>query len=543
MGSGLCGDFFAFSFDSQTGVITKLPTSSRTTRADHVSADGAVVVGYDLNASTSQRRLAVWADGAETILDPNGYNSSGVAGNGSAVVTGASLNFSFSNYGIYGMALVKWSHSGTSWVPQNLGVPAAWNDSDCNAMLVRGVSNDGNTVIGDAYYGGDAGQVNGERRPFIWRPTINGGVPMDLATHLATLDPSGQVFAGTTLLYTAGLSADGNTVLAAFSDSRQFCEVGNTLYTSFAGLVSFDGSQTGNEPPRIAVQPSDWSTRCTWAHWGTVINVIAGGSWPLNYQWQREDPSNPGQWLNLTSACSDIGDGFPGDSSWDYEGASGMQLRVNVINGDHSKDGRYRCVISNAYGSVTSDAAEFQFANPINPQGPYDTLGCTANPAVFSVTSVGGGAEYNWQYCTSVENDTWLSMGEGTVNLPAGTIIVTGVRTRTVTIDPGTLAPGSQHLFRCHIADSCNSLDTNPATLTVGSPCGLADLGQQGGVPALCGDQSLDNNDFIVFITFFFNGNPAADQGIQGGLPGHDGHFDNNDFIAFINNFFHGCTH
>jgi photosystem II stability/assembly factor-like uncharacterized protein len=70
----------------------------------------------------------------------------------------------------------------------------------------------------------------------------------------------------------------------------------------------------------------------------------------------------------------------------------------------------------------------------------------------------------------------------------------------------------------------------------VGCP---ADLGTAGGVPGH--DGLLNNNDFIAFITYFFNSDPAADVGSAGGLPGSDGQFNNNDFIAFINLFFAGC--
>ena len=51
----------------------------------------------------------------------------------------------------------------------------------------------------------------------------------------------------------------------------------------------------------------------------------------------------------------------------------------------------------------------------------------------------------------------------------------------------------------------------------------------------------LDNNDFIVFITYFFEGNMIADFGVAAGFPGHDGMLDNNDFVAFIDAFFAGC--
>ncbi|HYD01569.1 MAG TPA: GC-type dockerin domain-anchored protein [Phycisphaerales bacterium] len=69
-------------------------------------------------------------------------------------------------------------------------------------------------------------------------------------------------------------------------------------------------------------------------------------------------------------------------------------------------------------------------------------------------------------------------------------------------------------------------------------PC-PADLGAQGGIPGQ--DGVLDNNDFVVFIDYFFSSNPAADVGQQGGQPGSDAAFDNNDFVVFIDLFFAGC--
>ena len=66
-----------------------------------------------------------------------------------------------------------------------------------------------------------------------------------------------------------------------------------------------------------------------------------------------------------------------------------------------------------------------------------------------------------------------------------------------------------------------------------------ADIGAQGGVRGA--DGVLDNNDFIAFITLFFEADAVADQGVAGGLPGSDGAFDNNDFIAFIGAFFNDC--
>ncbi|MFT3683868.1 MAG: GC-type dockerin domain-anchored protein [Phycisphaerales bacterium] len=71
------------------------------------------------------------------------------------------------------------------------------------------------------------------------------------------------------------------------------------------------------------------------------------------------------------------------------------------------------------------------------------------------------------------------------------------------------------------------------------APCTSADVGSQGG--AAIPDAVLDNNDFIAFITLFFNQDPRADLGTTGGVLGSDGQWNNNDFIAFIDRFFYGC--
>ena len=70
-------------------------------------------------------------------------------------------------------------------------------------------------------------------------------------------------------------------------------------------------------------------------------------------------------------------------------------------------------------------------------------------------------------------------------------------------------------------------------------PCGPADVAQQGGIAGA--DGVLDNNDFVVFIDWFFAQLPEADRGVTGGIPGSDGAFDNNDFVVFIDQFFAGC--
>jgi hypothetical protein len=67
-----------------------------------------------------------------------------------------------------------------------------------------------------------------------------------------------------------------------------------------------------------------------------------------------------------------------------------------------------------------------------------------------------------------------------------------------------------------------------------------ADIGSAGGVAGP--DGALDNNDFIAFISAFFNDDMLlGDIGSQGGVAGPDNTLDNNDFIVFIDAFFNGC--
>ena len=74
------------------------------------------------------------------------------------------------------------------------------------------------------------------------------------------------------------------------------------------------------------------------------------------------------------------------------------------------------------------------------------------------------------------------------------------------------------------------------------APCGPADIGAAGGAPGPWGgDGVLDNNDFVVFIDWFFAHDARADRGATGGVPGSDGLFNNNDFVVFVDQFFGGC--
>jgi glucose/arabinose dehydrogenase len=69
-----------------------------------------------------------------------------------------------------------------------------------------------------------------------------------------------------------------------------------------------------------------------------------------------------------------------------------------------------------------------------------------------------------------------------------------------------------------------------------GTQPAIADVGAEGGAEG--SDAIYDNNDFIVFVNWFFDNDPRADIGVEGGARGSDQLLDNNDFIVFIDAFF-----
>ncbi len=363
-GFGLCGHFYAFRYDSLTGAFDRLPSSSNTTRADRVNHDGSVITGYDLDAANSLRRTSVWRNGVQTIIDPylGAKDNAAVNGPGTFVASGASPEFVATTFPpLTGVRLVRWAWTGSAWSPQNLGRPASYIDPSsgvpiaCSNMWAEAVSDDGNTIVGTALYGAAPPVIGGIFRPFIWSTSINAGVPIDLEAHLAS--QGSTIFTGGfTIDRVIGMSGDANAILVIIRDGRNTCTPPARSHSPFTiGVVYRNGTPIACDPPRIGLDPKDWIESHDYP-FGVSLNVTASGSWPLTYQWQREDPANPGAWLNLAESCSNFD-----DSNWDYEGVGKNQLRIGQHFGGGGRGGRYRVVISNACGSVASAPATVTF--------------------------------------------------------------------------------------------------------------------------------------------------------------------------------------
>jgi len=533
-GFGQCGDYHAFIYDAQTASFTALTSASgsKTTRADRVSNDGGVITGYDLgDVSDGEggfyegRRMCVWTNGVQSLLDTLGDGTSifPVNGPGTTIAGAPTAQFNLATFGSGGIKLVKWVRQpNDSWVPQNLGRPVSRDHGLSIDILValypQAVSDDGNTIVGTALY--NSLGPGGLARLFIWKPTLNGGVPIDLLDYIQATDPANPLLADGYLIESArSISADGNAIAVDVHDKRNTCTNGATSLETFsAGILYLNGASIGCEPARIAVGPSDW-TELQWTPYGIALNVAASGSWPLNYQWQRE--TSPGTWTDLDDECGD----FDREFEWGFEGTRTAQLRVGQQNCGGDRAGRYRVVVSNSCGSVTSNPATVAFSTTIDiVLQPSDAVACISSASHYSVGNLGSGpATYVWQISDPFVPGGYTDLYDDENYAFDGRLLtVSGSDTRNLEVIPDALgSTGSLYSFRCVITSPCASATSDAATLTI---C-PSDHDCNGFV---------NGDDFDAFIVVFELGEAAADFDRNGFVNG-------DDFDGFVVAFEAGC--
>lgn len=113
--------------------------------------------------------------------------------------------------------------------------------------------------------------------------------------------------------------------------------------------------------------------------------------------------------------------------------------------------------------------------------------------------------------------------------------IISGAQTRRLRIENPRLEDAGSYIVT--VSGNCVSATSRP--YIVSPRCGPADVGIPGGEEG--SDQRLDNNDFVVFVRWFFDGDDRADVASEGAVAGSDGTLDTNDFVLFIQRFFAGC--
>ncbi len=365
---GFCGEFRAFRCDTLLGTFESLPVQPGTTtaRADRVNGDGSVVVGYDLGNSPdpdgvggplqaySGRRLSVWRNGVQTILDAYGSQDNAcVTRDGTKVVGEISRT---SDQLIFGLEpnpqdqnkaeVVRWTFDGAAWVPESLGRPASWVVDELAIPPIRtmalSVSDDGETVVGVVWYNFTNFGPTSIIRPFIRKPSINGGVPMDLEAYiLSQLPPGDMTFSGIDIYHATGLSADGSSMLVYYRDTRSPCEtiIGN-------GIVYLDPVPC--TPPTVTLDSPGVVTTSETALFGfEVLNARVTGSLPMTTRWQKKSLTTA-EWVDV------VDDPCPEGSQFNYRGSDTPRFLVGTYTCDGGA-GDYRCVVTNACGSAISE--------------------------------------------------------------------------------------------------------------------------------------------------------------------------------------------
>ncbi len=260
------------------------------------------------------------------------------------------------------------------------------------------------------------------------------------ATPAITVNPSGQTIAQGQPV-TFNVSATGNaplsyqwernTVNIAGANSSSFTIASTSLADNgarfrcvvtngFGTATSNDATLTVTAPPNISTNPLDQTVT---QGQPATFNVSATGSTPLSYQWERNT-------VNIAGANS---------SSFTIASTS---LADNGA--------RFRCVVTNGFGTATSNEATLTVTAPPNiSTNPLDQTVTQGQPATFNVSATGSTPlSYQWQ--------------RNTVN-------IAGANSSSFTIASTSLADNGAR-FRCVVTNGFGTATSNEATLTVQPP-------------------------------------------------------------------------
>jgi hypothetical protein len=235
------------------------------------------------------------------------------------------------------------------------------------------------------------------------------------------------------------------------------------------------------------------------------FSVVATGSGPFTYHWRR----------NAVAIDAAI---FP----------SALTSTLSFNSVTTADVGLYDCVVTNACGSVPSNAATLTVNGPPSiSQPPASQTRCPSVAATFSVAADGlGTLAYQWQW-RALGGTDWLN-------------VVDGLNTDPATSQPAFTATGSRQLLagatsvagsggsntprrevRVVVSNSCGTAASTAATWTI---C-PADFDCSGGLAVA---------DIFAFLNAWFAGSPSADfDGIDG--------LQIADIFTFLNAWFAGC--
>jgi hypothetical protein len=165
------------------------------------------------------------------------------------------------------------------------------------------------------------------------------------------------------------------------------------------GVCNFAPEFCTNSPPSITQQPVNRSV----APGGTTnFTLVASGSGTLGYQWQKNS--------------ANLGNGGH------YSGATTGTLTISAADNDDLAS--YRCVVTNAYGGITSTVVTLTITNP--PATPTANAGTSVMDTSFTAnwTSASGATGYRLDVSTDMAFGSFVS---GYNNLDVGNELSRGV--------------------------------------------------------------------------------------------------------------------
>ena len=219
---------------------------------------------------------------------------------------------------------------------------------------------------------------------------------------------------------TATLSVVAETFRSGY---QYYCKVRNSAGTSYTKVATL----TVTVKPLITTQPADKSAQV-----GQTVKFTVKAKGADAYQWYYRTSAS-GSWSKSTA-----------------ESASTATLSVTA---ETKRNGyQYRCKLTNAKGSVYSEAATLTVEAipvPVITKQPKDFTASTGTDAYFRVTATGAAA-YQWYYRTSASG-TWSKCTANGATGPALTVKAEAKR--------------NGYQYRCKVSNAGGYVYSDAATL------------------------------------------------------------------------------
>jgi C1A family cysteine protease len=210
-------------------------------------------------------------------------------------------------------------------------------------------------------------------------------------------------------------------------------------------------------PITSAIASASATTSCVG---GSNVLSVTTNSVATNYQWKIS--TNGSTWTNVTNSTT-------------YSGATSATLTISNITSTLNNK-KYRCVVSNSCSSTNSSSVTLTVGvAPMVTSQPLNKSIVSGSNTSFTFSSTGTNKTYQWQMSTN-GGTTWTNVSNNTIFSN-----VTGV---TLSVSGATMALNNRR-FRCKITNTCGTVYTNAAKLTV-SPVQLPD------------DENSNNNQAVT---------------------------------------------